>query len=230
MPQELTGKVIQTKDISPNNKHITIQVDPSFTFLPGQYVFFVLEREGRALLRAYSIASSPHHKGLLEFCVTRVENGFASTYLHNLNVGDDVKLKGPFGKFVLHETPQDILFIATGSGVAPFRSMINFALANKTKKKLQLLFGVRHEEGILYHDEWEELKKNHPNFTTTITLSKPTPTWHGEQGYVQTKLDRFKPEHLDVYICGLGAMVNEVRAALAQRGCKEEHVYFERYD
>jgi NAD(P)H-flavin reductase len=96
--------------------------------------------------------------------------------------------------------------------------MIQHELANNTKRNISLVFGVRHEEDSLYRDEWESLKKAHTNFHSTITLSRPQPTWAGQQGYVQTKLEQFQDQksHLDVYICGLGKMVQEVREKLSQ--------------
>ncbi|MFH1073111.1 MAG: FAD-dependent oxidoreductase [Nanoarchaeota archaeon] len=204
-----------------------------FEFKPGQFVNISLPGEGKRLFRPYSICSSPLEKGMLEFCITRVPQGVVSNAIHTMQPGTPVGIAGPLGIFFLKEpVEQDILCIATGSGVGPMRSMITYALAKGMQKEIWLVLGVRKEFDIIYKEEFLALARKHSNFHLLVTLSRPEPGWQGESGYVQTKLDRFfsKKEELDVYICGLKDMVMQACQLLLQNGFPKEHVHFERYN
>ncbi|MFH1917468.1 MAG: FAD-dependent oxidoreductase [Nanoarchaeota archaeon] len=228
MECKFTGKVERVWDENDRVKNIRLQVPEEFSFLPGQYLFADIVIDGRQLFRAYSIASSPHLKGLIDLCVTRVKGGPASNFLHNLKKGDELALRGPVGTFVLKKAPGPILFFAAGSGVAPFRSMIHFALEEGWKNDIHLIFGMRTEKDILYRKEWDGLKK-HKNFHPLFTFSRQE---GAETGYVQTKVQRFvlMKETAQVYICGLGKMVLETKDALVDSGFPEKHIFSERYD
>ena len=124
------------------------------------------------------------------------------------------------------------MFIATGTGIAPFRAMAPDYLSHPHAAQLTLVFGVRHENSIYYRDEFEELARQHRNFNFWPTLSRPEPSWSGRTGHVQIHLleaigDR---RDLDVYICGLKAMVDDVRAILKGLGFDRKQIIFEKYD
>lgn len=220
----IEGEIIDIKDETPWVKTLKLELDSPLGFVPGQFLLVVVPGE-RPLLRAYSIASSPKDD-FIELCVTRIEGGKASTYLHGLSVGDPIRIRGPSGKFVLEKTENPILFIATGSGIAPFRSMIRFALESGWKNEMHLLFGVRTRSDVIFAEEWTELSKLFPHFHPLITFSREKGP---EKGYVQTKLPRY--HHLkaaDVYICGNGKMVMETKAILEKDGFK--NIFYERYN
>jgi ferredoxin-NADP reductase len=86
--------------------------------------------DGEEMTRAYSIASPPSENGHVAFCLNRVNEGFMSNHLCSLNPGDAITFQGPFGNFILHPPMRDTLFIATGTGIAPFRSMLHWLLAD----------------------------------------------------------------------------------------------------
>jgi ferredoxin-NADP reductase len=225
---EFQATLIEAHMLSQNNRHLRCKPSHPIPFQAGQFVFIEFPRMGGRFMRQYSIASSPQDE-YLDFCVTLVPNGPGSTKLHQAQVGNVFNMRGPVGRFILQSTSRPKAFIATGSGVAPFRSMIQHALNQGHSEQLLLILGVRHEEGILYHQEWSQLENKHKNFRFIPTLSKPTESWTGESGYVQTKI-HYIPKNADIYICGLKKMVDEVRTALHDAGFLSEHVYFERYD
>jgi ferredoxin-NADP reductase len=182
---------------------------------------------------SYSIASSPYNEKFFELCVTHVEGGVSSTFLHNLKVGDTVKSMGPLGKFTINEPiARDLVFIATGSGIAPFRSMINDLINKKIGKNIYLVFGNRFEEDIIYRKEWESLANANKNFHYLFNLSRPADSWKGKKGYVQDMLEEFVPnlKEKDFYICGLVKMIEAVTAKLTSLGVPATQVHFERYD
>jgi ferredoxin-NADP reductase len=183
----------------------------------------------------FSIASPPSLRDAFELCVTLVEGGgTASEFMHRLPEGNVLRAEGPLGRFVLPEgeLPRDAVFVATGSGVAPLRSMLLDLFDRGTRRGLRLLFGARAEADILYSKEWEELEKTRPNFKARFILSRPEEAWTGLKGYVQDQLKDVVPEpgNADYYICGVSKMVEGVKEALKGLGVAEGRVHHERYD
>jgi ferredoxin-NADP reductase len=222
--------------VTPRNKHLRFQLPPgqSMHFKAGQFVQIFVPQPGSDKPRrtSYSIASPPRYTEFFELCVTHVEGGKSSTYLHSLKVGDKVTAMGPLGKFAA-PTPlvRDAVFVATGSGIAPFRSMINDLLDQRTPKNLYLDFGNRYDDDIIYQKEWESLAAKHPNFKYLFTLSRPK-NWTGPKGYVQEKIEGFvpSPSEKDFFICGLSNMINDVQAKLLSLGVPQQLIHFEKYD
>lgn len=202
-------------------------------FIPGQFVAVLCPKEGKIIRRAYSIASAPEENRHLELIIKRVEGGAVTAWFWGLKAGDAFRVHGPFGKFILPEPVDfDPVFVATGTGIAPFRSMIRHLLAAGFQRRITLLFGARYETMIPYHAEWLDLAARHPQFTYIPTLSRPTAAWKGETGYVQTKIEQFvsNPEGRRIYICGLNEMIQAVQEAAIRQGFPEEHITFEKYD
>ena len=99
-----------------------------------------------------------------------------SNFLCGMKEGEEVSLQGPFGDFILRPPMRDTIFIATGTGIAPFRSMLQWLFADEAQhqgKQLWLLFGNRYERDIYYHDEFMRLAGRHSNFHYSPTLSRP---------------------------------------------------------
>jgi CDP-4-dehydro-6-deoxyglucose reductase, E3 len=232
---EFEAKVEKVEDLTPRVKGIRFVMPKGqrLVFKAGQFVQIVVPSPNATRRTSYSIASAPFHDDFFELCVTRVDGGLSSTYLHTLKPGDTVKAIAPFGRFVLPEpSPRDLVFIATGSGIAPFRSMIQELIHQKTPRKIYLVFGNRHEEDVIYRKEWEDLKRAHPNFHLRLTLSRPAGEWHGARGYVQDHLEGFVTgiSAKDFYICGLVKMIQSVTDKLTKLGAPSDQIHYERYD
>ena len=205
-------------------------------FVPGQWLNLMLPHDGGELKRAYSIASPPAGRPSFEIAVTRVIGGPASEALHAMEAGSGLRAIGPSGLFTRDaraDTPA--VFVGTGTGVTPLRSMMAAALAAGSEMPLWLLFGVRHEGEILYREELDAWQAAHPNVRVFVTLSRPDPGWAGRTGYVQTHLPALLSElgRLDahVYVCGLERMVKTVRDLCRKElGLDRRQVHQERYD
>jgi CDP-4-dehydro-6-deoxyglucose reductase, E3 len=201
-------------------------------FVAGQFIMINAPRDGKMIRKPYSIASAPSERNTLQLIITRVDNGFMSNHLHSLKVGDHLPMDGPYGKFTIKEPFQDLIFVATGTGVAPFRSQILDLLARGVTGHIWLLFGVRYEDQILYEPEWKELAAKHKNFHFLPTISRPRPgKWDGERGYVQNLLKKqiTDPKGKDIYICGIVPMVEDVQKAAAEMGFEKSQIHFEKY-
>ena len=232
--------------MSPTVRSMTFRLmdGEPFRFRAGQWVSLVLPilsdgspgetPRGTRTIRAYSIASPPRGDATFDLAVTRVSDGPASDFLHGLAPGERLHLTGPFGTFLLHQPIQrPIAMIATGTGVAPFRSMLHELLGKgQSPVDIELIFGVRSEADILYRDEFEAWRKDNAGFRFTPTLSRPSAGWSGSTGYVQAVAEGLLVPHrpVDVYVCGVRKMVNDVRARLRSWGYDRKQVHYERYD
>ncbi len=219
-------------------------------FTAGQWVTLVLpiapgpdapatDRAHPELRRSYSIASPPGPSARFELAVTRVDGGPGSSFLHAMKPGDALRVVGPQGFFTRpRERSGPSLFIATGTGVTPLRSMLRAALSEGETRPLWLLLGGRAEPDLLYRDEFDALARLHPNVRAFYTLSRAPDEWAGLRGYVQTharglwsELQRADCGAPHAYICGLQRMVGATRDLLRNElAAEREQVHSERYD
>lgn len=240
-PPTFDARLKSARMLTPSVRELTLErVDGApFAFEAGQWVSLILPLPSGEVRRSYSIASRPDGSPNLELAVTHVQGGPGSTYLHELAVGEVVRVIGPQGFFTRGKGEgAPALFVGTGTGVTPLRSMLTHAVSHADPRPLWLVFGVRHEADMLYQDELRALAAAHANVRAEYTLSQPGPTWSGRHGYVQTHVRPLYqeltargegPPH--VYICGLERMVSSVRELLRKdMGLPRELVHSERYD
>lgn len=245
--------------------HFEFAIDDleSFSFIPGQFISAVAEdRTGKEQTRAYSLASAPHGNRF-ELCLNRVEGGFFSNRLADLPdvpVGGIVRVYGPNGFFTLREPLTDSILVATGTGVAPMRSMLQWLFPTdgpdrSEGKAIWLIYGTRYASEIYYREEFEALAARHANFHYLPALSRDDANWTGLRGYVQDHVARviedraarlgqpLPPAPPDpgastagpyfdahAYICGLSDMIAAVRDRLKDYGWHRKQIITERYD
>lgn len=222
------GRIIDVQIIAPSVKHIVIETPSDFSFVPGQFVSLILPKEGKELRRSYSIASLSDGKNI-ELCIKILKKGQATPLIDTFQVGDMVEVMGPLGRFILNEKSlqKDIVFVATGTGITPFRPMVDFLLKKGFNKRIILVAGYRTEKDRLYHKEFDILAEKYNHFLYHTVLSRSETK---EKEYVQDVLERIAPSYVDYYICGLKEMVFGVKELLLQKGIPQEDIYFERYD
>jgi NAD(P)H-flavin reductase len=227
------ARLLETVEIAPDVRHFLFDV-PSLSelaFSPGQFVSFTGILGDRSVTRAYSIASAPDGNRF-ELCLNQVKEGLLSPWLFTMQPGDDIEMTGPLGYFVPRKPFRDSLLIATGTGVAPFRGYLRAGILEEGSPRVTLLLGARYQTGLLYRGEWEGLVRARPNFRFMPAITRPDNDWAGRQGRVQQHLDEALEGRtdVDVYICGLKAMVDDVRQILKQRGFDRKQIIYEKYD
>lgn len=236
MPKEfypVTLTKIEEFSDTVRNFHFTFHKKPRFDFIPGQFVMVEVPKDGqdKPVRKPYSIASSPHLPDKIELCIKKVDGGFVSGWFFGLKEGDEIELQGPLGVFKLIEPlPEHLLFVATGTGIAPLRAQFEYLLHNDYQKPITFVFGNRYEDEIPFHEEMLQLAAKHSNFNYIPTISRPK-NWTGEKGYVQEiiKKELPNPKGIEVYICGLVPMVNDLKANLMEMGYAKEAIHFEKW-
>lgn len=237
MTLRMKARLIEWTEIAPGVRRFVFEAPElrKLVFTPGQFVSLSDSVDGKSITRAYSISSAPAESNRFELCLNRVGEGAFSPHLFDLAPGDTVEMRPPLGTFVMRDPPRDAVMVATGTGVAPFRSILQAALrgeANSSGPEFHLLLGVRHESHLLYREEFEELDRRHPRFHFWPTLSKPEAAWHGRCGRVQAHLDEAirGRKDIDVYLCGLKDMVDDLRRILKEKGFDRKQIRYEKYD
>ncbi|MGH9528309.1 MAG: ferredoxin--NADP reductase, partial [Terriglobales bacterium] len=134
--QTFTARLSRSLALSEFTKHLDFEMQglPRFGFVAGQWMSFKhTKSDGEEITRAYSIASPPGDSNQLSLCLNRVQDGFMSNFLCDMREGNDLQCQGPFGDFILRPPLRDTVFIATGTGIAPFRSMLHWLLADESR-------------------------------------------------------------------------------------------------
>ncbi len=267
--KELNAVVIQKVEVSPGLMVLRVQPDgwdlPDF--IPGQFATLGLpgkaprcqlsdpeEKTGdpdKIIKRAYSIASSSRLKEYIEFFITLVRSGQLTPRLFELEVGSRLLMGQKFkGVFTIDLAPEDknIVMIATGTGLAPYMSVIRTCLNMKGNRRFAILHGARHSWDLGYRSELITLSGLSENFEYVPSISRPDEEhlpWGGRTGYVQDlwkvglveKAWGFKPtpENTHVFLCGSPDMVEDAVSILGAEGYKEHkkkdpgQVYVERW-
>lgn len=223
--QTFKSHVKGIRDLTHDVREIKLRVadPPEIAFKAGQYISFEIHRDGLKfpLMRPYSIASPPREKQEVTLVLNLVPEGPGSTFLFSLTEGQETQFKGPAGAFYLREDPmRDLLFVATGTGIAPFLAMIPTWLERRTTRAATLYWGVRSQRDLYYQDELAALARAYPNFRFTTTLSRPEDGWKGEVGRVTRLVEErvISVNNLAVYLCGSEGMIKDVTQILNAKG------------
>jgi ferredoxin--NADP+ reductase len=266
---ELNAVVQQRIEVTPGLMVIRVAPDgwrlPEFA--PGQFAVLGLPPEaprcegaeeeeeepkaGKLMRRAYSIASSSVAREYLEFYITLVRSGGLTPRLFALETGEKLWL-GPkiTGKFTLDQAPADsnLVLVATGTGLAPYMSMLRTILHDAGERRIAVLLGARHSWELGYQSELVTMARLSSAFSYLSIISRPAEEpvpWGGLAGYVQDlwrgrEIDRVwggppTPDNTRVFLCGNPAMIEDMVELLAEEGFREHsrkepgEIFVERY-
>lgn len=235
-----TGTIIRIEDETSSTKRFWIQIPEldRFDFIPGQFVTLDLpiHDQPNKRWRSYSIASAPDGTNVFELVIVLMEGGLGTTYLFNLaEVGTKFAVRGPQGHFVLPDPiTSDIFMVCTGTGIAPFRSMVQHIHHNNIPhKEIYLIYGTRKCQDALYLDELMDLKQKLPSFHYFPTFSREQSVAEGLcMGYVHGIYEQLLQEQRDspqFFLCGWKDMITEARQRIQQFGIDKKSIHFELY-
>ncbi len=239
MISQYQTKLIGKKQLTSSTFHFKFQlINPSeIYFQAGQYLF--LKIDGKT--RLYSIASPSYQKNQVEFVIEMVEGGLASKYLKNLSLGEEVLWYGPAGQFSLKKDEVTPIFFATGTGIAPMRSMILSNIKNNDNFSCFLLWGLRSFSDLYFFDEFFSLKEKFPQkFNFVYCLSREDKIIekykkfenHFFFGHIQNYLNqKFNEDFFkrNFYLCGSRGVVEALKEYLKEKGVNDNNIVFERF-
>ncbi len=199
-------------------------------FQAGQYINLFVEVDGIRTSRPYSISSPPNQIGYYDLTIRRVADGFVSNYLlDEIQVGDIFTSTGPAGQFVynpmFHE--RELVFMAGGSGITPFMSMIREVTDRGLDRNITLVYGSRVEEDIIFKTELEERAARHQNLSVHPVISEPTPGYSGLTGFITSELIQQilgDTTPTMFYICGPEIMYDFCLAELKKVGVQDKRI------
>lgn len=228
--QSRVGTLVRIDAVARDTFVYRLALDAPLPFAAGQFVNLSVPDARPRGERSYSVWSSPREADALELCVKLFEGGAASEFLRRSRVGDDLKIRGPFGIFTLKPGDEPVVFVATATGLAPFHSMLLDRAADRDPRPFRLYFGVRSQEDLFALDSLVRLQADLPDFDFRVCLSRPHPGWSGVEGRVTKALaDDFPAPTEHFYLCGNGAMIDEVRELLKSRGLDRKRIHVEKY-
>lgn len=222
--------LVNTQWLTPTVMGIRFEPSKRFAFQAGQFLSLIVpggENDPNVVKRAYSLSSAPDGENY-ELCVRYVPGGRGSEYLKSLRSGDPFSVFAPYGHFTYQPKPgNNVCFISTGSGIAPFRSMVlSREFMEQRPERVWMLMGARTEDEVIFPGFFEHL-----GIETVRAISQPSPKWSGFHGRITNwlrSLDADFPWHTtDFYICGNADMALEVRKILSGRGVPETNVHLE---
>ena len=229
---------------------ITFDVPPNlyeaFRYLPGQHLIIKFIINGEEARRSYSLNSCPFKEEALQVTVKRVKNGLVSNFVgDHLKVGDELEVMIPQGRFfvdIKEDAYKTYFLFAAGSGITPIISILKSVLIASPNSVVNLLYGNKHQDSILFNKELNELQNQNPQRLQLVhTLSSPKvwstwEQWKGRKGRVDTEtvewfITNYPPiaQSTEYYICGPGAMNRSVRKTLIDLGIPKELIHIEQF-
>lgn len=238
--------VIKTEDITHSTRRFWIQIPEltQFDFEPGQFVTFDLpiHEQRNKRWRSYSIASAPDGSNIFELVIVLMEDGLGTPHLFNdVKVGSELIVRGPQGKFTMPDTlDKDLYLICTGTGIAPFRSMVHYIHQKQiAHKNIHLIFGCREFKDSLYEQELKQLEKvlpgfyHHPCFSRELVVGPAQYSGYVHACYTQL-IERYKGKNGSIppayfYLCGWKNMVDDAKQKLMELGYDKQAIHLELY-
>ena len=230
------GKVIRIEDETADTRRFWFEVPEltSFDFLPGQFVTLDLpiNEKPNKRWRSYSISSWPDGTNVFELVIVLDKSGAGTPYLFGeVKVGSEISFRGPQGVFTLKQPlDKDLFMVCTGTGIAPFRSMVHHIKnSNITHGNIYLIFGCRTKASFLYFDELKQLEKDLPGFYFIPTLSREQ--WEGNSGYVHAIYESLCIERkpASFFLCGWKGMIDDAKKTILAMGYDKKDIHLEIY-
>jgi propane monooxygenase reductase subunit len=230
-----TVEVIANEPVTHDMRHLVVRlIEPDeIKFFPGQYIDF--EVPGHHATRSFSMANTPNREGIFEFVIRVYPGGLFSGYLADqLQVGDRLKVEGPFGAFRLRESSAaDLLFIGGGAGMAPMLALLRSMAERGLERPVTFYYGARTRNDLCFEEELRKLQEQLPDCTFVPALSEPSDDdgWDGETGLITDVVERRETAvaAMDVYVCGPPPMVEAAIAMCTRLGRSEDRIYYDKF-
>lgn len=224
----MVGIVTDIRQETPDVKTFRVNAPEGgklFEHKPGQCAMVSVPGVGEAM---FSITSSPTNKEYQEFSIKKC--GVLTDFLHDLQVGDEIMVRGPYGNNFPVDTElkgKNLLFVAGGIGLAPLRSVINYVLDNRDDYgTVDIVYGSRSADDLVQLKEIQEVWMKAKDTNVYLTIDRPQEGWDGHVGFVPSYLNELDLKtDKTVLVCGPPIMIKFVLGALTEMGFSKEQAY-----
>ena len=243
--EQYVGTIEKIRDVTHDIKEVLIALpeDAEVNFRAGQYGQIEIPPYGKVkekTSRAYSMASSPNNKNHLEFLVRLVPGGIVTSYVHeHLKEGEKMNVVAPFGEFYVRDTDAQMICVAGGSGMAPFKGIFQYRIEEDLmdKRDIWYFFGARTSKDMFYLDWLWELDEKYERFHFVPALSEPEEgsDWRGATGLITEVLDDYLQNTISTdiekegYLCGSPGMLAACMDVMRKHDMPEEKIYFDKF-
>jgi len=237
--ERFRGRVERIRNLTYDVRELRIRLidPPRMRFAPGQYVWLNVPAHNGSpnpVSRAYSLASAPSDDGWIELIVRLAPGGICTTWIFTMLAdGDEVAFDGPCGDFKLTGTDREMIWVAGGSGMAPFWSMIRHLKETRIRRKCTYFFGAVARRDLFLADELRELERELDWFTFVPALSAPAAgdDWAGQRGLITEVLDRCVEDDspAEAYLCGSGGMIDAAVKVLGDKGIGADRTFYDKF-
>lgn len=243
--QQFAAKVERIKDVTHDIKEVycALPEGKTISFTPGQYGQFEVPPYGKIkekTMRAYSMSSAPSDNTHLEFLIRLVPGGIVTGYVHeHLQEGQSINLIAPFGDFYVRDTDAQMICVAGGSGMAPFKSIFQDMVDRGTlnDRDIWYFFGARTKKDVFYLDWLYQLDAEHERFHFVPALSEPQPEddWDGPTGLITEVLDSYLKDTIshetpkEGYLCGSPGMLDACMKVMGDNDMTPDKIYFDKF-
>ena len=229
-PESRVGRVTSVSRVTNSLWHLSLDLDSPLDFYAGQFV--ELQLSGTDAWRSYSIASDPANGGELEFIIKYHSGGVFSGHLPDLSVGAEIAIRGPYGRSYLRDGDDDLILVATGSGIAPIASMLKAIAREGQNRAVALFYGARTFEDVPHIVErLRRSLQDNARATVHICLTRSPDIWHGTRGRVtqaiQSEIN--DASSLSAYVCGSPEMCETVGVLLEAKGIKDGELRYDKF-
>ncbi len=243
--QEYNATIEKIVDVTHDIKEVLCKLPEGkeVTFVSGQYGQFEAPRYDKVkepTMRAYSLSSPPSDRTHMEFLIRLVPGGIVTGYVHNhLKEGQKIRIVGPFGDFHVRDTDAQMICVAGGSGMAPFKSIFQDMIDKGTlnDREIWYFFGARSKRDVFYLDWLYKLDEENENFHFIPALSEPQPedNWEGPTGLITEVLDSYLKNTItqgkakEGYLCGSPGMLDACMKVMSENDMKAEDIFFDKF-
>ncbi|MBP1871735.1 benzoate/toluate 1,2-dioxygenase reductase subunit [Ensifer adhaerens] len=216
--------------VSPHNDAaivLELDIDTAPAFLPGQYANIDVPGSGQN--RSYSFSTAPG-EARIGFLIKKIPGGLMSNWLERAEVGTTLQLTGPLGSFYLRDVQRPLLFLAGGTGLAPFLSMLEVLVRENSTQRIHLIYGVTRDLDLVLVDEIEAYAKRLANFTFATVVAEEASS-HPRKGWVTQHMpaEVLNGGDVDVYLCGPPPMVDAVRRHFDENQVTPNSFHYEKF-
>lgn len=229
----LETTITSVEQLTPDVKRFVLEADDHvFEYEPGQHtrIRYETDTEEKGMGRPYTATTLPGTEALT-LAIKHVEDGTASTYMHERDEGDDIHIEELAGNLTLENADNDVVFVSTGIGITPMMAMLRQYLEEGTGDAAFFL-GEQDADHLIYRETLDEFAAEHENLSVVYSVTDPGDDWNGPTGNIQDHIEEHLStvENRDFYVCGVPSMVVDTKQKLLTEDVSADRIFSEGWE